>query len=147
MLYRWVSFFLILQSNVKTKEAIFIPNEITDFTRDRGRERVIRHCEGEIKDHHHVRPSPTFNPTSCHQYILLEPLLIQVSLNNKNWYQIWFRFIILGWFLLIMYLGYRFWLSLNDEEIKGMIKDVWNPFSLGLTTIEGIAKKQGIFFA
>ena len=92
MLYRWVTFFLILQSNVKTKEAIFIPNEIIDFTRDRGRERVVRHCEGEIKDHHHVRPSPTFNPTSCHQYVLPKPLLIQVSLNNKNWYQIWFRF-------------------------------------------------------
>ena len=28
----------------------------------------------------------------------------------------------------------------------GMIKDVWNPFSLGLTAIEGIAEKQGIFF-
>ena len=85
-------FFLILLSNVKTKEPIFIPDEITYFTRDKGRERVIRHYEGEIEDHHHVKPSPTFNLASCHQYILSKPLLIQVSLNNKNWYQIWFRF-------------------------------------------------------
>ena len=57
---------MILQSNMKIKEAIFIPDDFTDFTRDRGRERVVRHCEGEIEDHHHVRPSPTFNPASCH---------------------------------------------------------------------------------
>ena len=94
---------------MKTKEAIFITDEIIDFTRDRRRERavrheavypvlgiyagyriykIVRHYEGDIEDHHHVRPSPTFNLASCHQYILLEPLLIQVSLNNKNWYQI-----------------------------------------------------------
>ena len=96
-------FFLILLSNVKTKEPIFIPDEITYFTRDRGRERVIRHCEGEIEDHHHVRPSPTFNPASCHWYILPKPLLIQVSLNNKNWYQIWFRFCYFG--LIFINLG------------------------------------------
>ena len=29
---------------------------------------------------------------------------------------------------------------------KGIIKDIWNPFSLGLTTIKGIAEKQEIFF-
>ena len=57
---------MILQPNVKIKDAIFIPNEFTDFIRDRGRERVVSHCEGEIKDHHHVRPSPIFNPASCH---------------------------------------------------------------------------------
>ena len=71
--------------------------------RQGGRERVIRHCEGEIEDHHYVRSSPTFNLVSCHQYILPEPLLIEVSLNNKNWYQIWFRFCYFG--LIFINLG------------------------------------------
>ena len=74
-----------------------------------GRERVIRHCEGEIEDHHHVRPSPTFNLASCHRYILPKPLMIHVSLNNKNWYQIWFRFCYFG----LIFINLGIWMSIE----------------------------------